>query len=75
MRGTGGGGPPVFDLPVAMRYRHLAKNARAAVGVYASNIHGIRALLQAGDLVGEMVIEYAGEEYERLTIDSGEILR
>ncbi len=29
-----------LDLPMAMRFRHLAKNAKEAVGVYSSGIHG-----------------------------------
>ena len=33
-----------LDLPMAMRYRRLAGFSREAVGVYASNIHGIGEL-------------------------------
>ncbi len=29
-----------LDLPMAMRFRHLAKNAKEAVGAYSSAIHG-----------------------------------
>ena len=47
-----------LDLPMAMRYRHLAKNARAAVGVYASNIHGIGLFCKREISAGEMVREF-----------------
>ena len=39
----------------AHRYRHLAKNAREAVGVYASNIHGIGLFCKREISAGEMV--------------------
>jgi len=58
-----------LDLPMAMRYRHLAKNARAAVGVYASNIHGIGLFCKREISAGEMVIEYAGEEIRAILTD------
>lgn len=58
-----------LDLPMAMRYRHLAKNAREAVGVYASNIHGIGLFCKREISAGEMVIEYAGEEIRAILTD------
>ena len=45
-----------LDLPMAMRYRHLAVNAREAVGVYASNIHGIGLFCKREISAGEMVL-------------------
>ena len=51
-----------LDLPMAMRYRHLAKNAREAVAVYASGIHGRGLFCKREISAGEMVIEYAGEK-------------
>eukprot|EP00088_Acartia_fossae_P004091 TRINITY_DN11749_c0_g1_i2.p1 TRINITY_DN11749_c0_g1~~TRINITY_DN11749_c0_g1_i2.p1 ORF type:complete len:483 (-),score=95.74 TRINITY_DN11749_c0_g1_i2:284-1732(-) len=51
-----------LDLPMAMRYRRLAAMSREAVGVYASNIHGIGLFCKREISPGEMVIEYTGEE-------------
>ena len=58
-----------LDLPMAMRYRHLAKTAREAVGVYASNIHGIGLFCKREISAGEMVIEYAGEKIRAILTD------
>ncbi len=61
-----------LDLPMAMRFRHLAKNAKEAVGVYSSAIHG-RGLYCKRDIqAGEMVIEYAGEEIRAMLTDKRE---
>ena len=44
-----------LDLPMAMRFRQLARNAKEAVSVYASGIHG-RGLFCKRDIsAGEMV--------------------
>lgn len=61
-----------LDLPMAMRYRHLAKNAREAVGVYASGIHGRGLFCKREISAGEMVIEYAGEEIRAVLTDKRE---
>jgi len=58
-----------LDLPMAMRFRHLAKNAREAVGVYASGIHGRGLFCKREIACGEMVIEYAGEEIRAILTD------
>merc|ERR1719318_1804786 len=54
---------------MAMRFRHLAKNAREAVGVYASGIHGRGLFCKREIACGEMVIEYAGEEIRAILTD------
>jgi hypothetical protein len=61
-----------LDLPVAMRFRHLAKNAREAVGVYCSGIHGVGLFCKREIQGGEMVIEYAGEEIRAMLTDNRE---
>jgi len=58
-----------LDLPMAMRFRHLAKNAKEAVGVYASGIHGRGLFCKREIACGEMVIEYAGEEIRAILTD------
>ena len=58
-----------LDLPMAMRYRQLAKNAREAVGVYASGIHGRGLFCKREISAGEMVIEYAGEQIRSILTD------
>lgn len=58
-----------LDLPMAMRFRHLAKEAREAVGVYASGIHGRGLYCKREISAGEMVIEYAGEEIRAVLTD------
>ena len=44
-----------LDLPMAMRYRQLARNAREAVAVYASGIHGRGLFCKREISAGEMV--------------------
>ena len=44
-----------LDLPMAMRYRQLARNAREAVSVYASGIHGRGLFCKREISAGEMV--------------------
>lgn len=58
-----------LDLPMAMRFRQLARNAKEAVSVYASGIHG-RGLFCKRDIsAGEMIIEYAGERIRSILTD------
>ena len=61
-----------LDLPMAMRFRHLAKNAKEAVGVFASGIHGRGLYCKREIQSGEMVIEYAGEEIRAMLTDKRE---
>eukprot|EP00094_Tigriopus_californicus_P001742 TCALIF_01684-PB protein Name:"Similar to trx Histone-lysine N-methyltransferase trithorax (Drosophila virilis)" AED:0.11 eAED:0.18 QI:0/0.63/0.41/0.91/0.90/1/12/267/3483 len=61
-----------LDLPMAMRFRHLAKNAKEAVGVYRSGIHGRGLYCKREIKTGEMVIEYAGEEIRAMLTDKRE---
>lgn len=61
-----------LDLPMAMRFRHLAKNAKEAVGVYRSGIHGRGLYCKREIQAGEMVIEYAGEEIRAILTDKRE---
>ena len=61
-----------LDLPMAMRFRHLAKNAKEAVGVYCSGIHGVGLFCKREIQGGEMVIEYAGEEIRAMLTDNRE---
>ncbi|OCT71111.1 hypothetical protein XELAEV_18038019mg [Xenopus laevis] len=49
-----------LDLPMAMRFRHLKKTSKEAVGVYRSEIHGRGLFCKRNIDVGEMVIEYSG---------------
>lgn len=44
-----------------MRFRYLRENAKEAVGVYRSGIHGRGLFCKREIDDGEMVIEYAGE--------------
>uniref|UniRef100_A0A8C3A7N4 [histone H3]-lysine(4) N-methyltransferase n=2 Tax=Cyclopterus lumpus TaxID=8103 RepID=A0A8C3A7N4_CYCLU len=48
------------ELPMAMRFRHLEKISKEAVGVYRSEIHGRGLFCKRNIEAGEMVIEYAG---------------
>ncbi|XP_061753481.1 histone-lysine N-methyltransferase 2B isoform X4 [Nerophis ophidion] len=48
------------ELPMAMRFRHLEKTSKEAVGVYRSLIHGRGLFCKRNIEAGEMVIEYAG---------------
>ena len=61
-----------LDLPMAMRFRHLAKNAKEAVGVFASSIHGRGLYCKRVIQAQEMVIEYAGEEIRAVLTDKRE---
>ena len=61
-----------LDLAMAMRFRHLAKNAKEAVGVYCSGIHGVGLFCKREIQGGEMVIEYAGEEIHAMLTDNRE---
>uniref|UniRef100_A0A0K2VF16 Histonelysine Nmethyltransferase 2Alike [Saccoglossus kowalevskii] n=1 Tax=Lepeophtheirus salmonis TaxID=72036 RepID=A0A0K2VF16_LEPSM len=61
-----------LDLPMAMRFRHLAKNAKEAVGVFNSGIHGRGLYCKREIREGEMVIEYAGEEIRAVLTDKRE---
>ena len=61
-----------LDLPMAMRFRHLAKNAKEAVGVFSSSIHGRGLYCKRTISAGEMVIEYAGEEIRAILTDKRE---
>ena len=61
-----------LDLPMAMRFRHLAKNAKEAVGVFSSLIHGRGLYCKRTISAGEMVIEYAGEEIRAILTDKRE---
>ncbi|KAM5132236.1 LOW QUALITY PROTEIN: histone-lysine N-methyltransferase 2B [Mantella aurantiaca] len=49
-----------LDLPMAMRFRHLKKTSKEAVGVYRSSIHGRGLFCKRNIDAGEMVIEYSG---------------
>ncbi|XP_052433256.1 histone-lysine N-methyltransferase 2A [Carassius gibelio] len=49
-----------LELPMAMRFRHLEKTSKEAVGVYRSAIHGRGLFCKRNIESGEMVIEYSG---------------
>ncbi|OCT73483.1 histone-lysine N-methyltransferase 2B [Xenopus laevis] len=49
-----------LDLPMAMRFRHLKKTSKEAVGAYRSAIHGRGLFCKRNIDAGEMVIEYSG---------------
>ncbi|XP_057689672.1 histone-lysine N-methyltransferase 2B isoform X2 [Corythoichthys intestinalis] len=49
-----------LELPMAMRFRHLERTSKEAVGVYRSAIHGRGLFCKRNIEGGEMVIEYAG---------------
>ncbi|XP_077577695.1 histone-lysine N-methyltransferase 2B isoform X2 [Stigmatopora nigra] len=49
-----------LELPMAMRFRHLERTSKEAVGVYRSAIHGRGLFCKRNIDAGEMVIEYAG---------------
>ena len=51
------------------RFRQLAKNAREAVSVYASGIHGRGLFCKREISAGEMVIEYAGQQIRSILTD------
>uniref|UniRef100_A0A8C0GDT4 [histone H3]-lysine(4) N-methyltransferase n=1 Tax=Chelonoidis abingdonii TaxID=106734 RepID=A0A8C0GDT4_CHEAB len=49
-----------LELPMAMRFRHLKRTSKEAVGVYRSAIHGRGLFCKRTIDAGEMVIEYSG---------------
>jgi len=60
------------DLPVAMRFRHVAKDAKDSLFVFSSLIHGRGLFCKRTILSGEMVIEYAGERIRPVWTDRRE---
>ncbi|KAM4630890.1 histone-lysine N-methyltransferase 2B [Polymixia lowei] len=60
------------ELPMAMRFRHLEKASKEAVGVYRSAIHGRGLFCKRNIEVGEMVIEYAGNVIRAVLTDKRE---
>ena len=74
------GPPPAPPLATGLQiiliiffwFRHLAKNAKEAVGVYCSAIHGRGLFCKREIQGGEMVIEYAGELIRAMLTDKRE---
>ncbi|XP_041933652.1 histone-lysine N-methyltransferase 2A isoform X3 [Alosa sapidissima] len=60
------------ELPVAMRFRHLKRTSKEAVGVYRSPIHGRGLFCKRNIEAGEMVIEYAGNVIRSVLTDKRE---
>ncbi|KAJ3609396.1 hypothetical protein NHX12_023919 [Muraenolepis orangiensis] len=60
------------ELPMAMRFRHLEKTSKEAVGVYRSEIHGRGLFCKRTIEAGEMVIEYAGNVIRAVLTDKRE---
>ncbi|XP_029023836.1 histone-lysine N-methyltransferase 2B [Betta splendens] len=60
------------ELPMAMRFRHLEKISKEAVGVYRSQIHGRGLFCKRNIDAGEMVIEYAGTVIRSVLTDKRE---
>ncbi|XP_047461939.1 LOW QUALITY PROTEIN: histone-lysine N-methyltransferase 2B-like [Mugil cephalus] len=60
------------ELPMAMRFRHLEKISKEAVGVYRSLIHGRGLFCKRNIDAGEMVIEYAGTVIRAVLTDKRE---
>ncbi|XP_034016282.1 histone-lysine N-methyltransferase 2B [Thalassophryne amazonica] len=60
------------ELPMAMRFRHLEKASKEAVGVYRSQIHGRGLFCKRNIEAGEMVIEYAGTVIRSVLTDKRE---
>nr|XP_043908933.1 histone-lysine N-methyltransferase 2B isoform X3 [Solea senegalensis] len=60
------------ELPMAMRFRHLEKTSKEAVGVYRSEIHGRGLYCKRNIDAGEMVIEYAGTVIRSVLTDKRE---
>ncbi|RXN11302.1 histone-lysine N-methyltransferase 2B-like protein [Labeo rohita] len=60
------------ELPMAMRFRHLEKTSKEAVGVYRSAIHGRGLFCKRNIEAGEMVIEYAGNVIRAVLTDKRE---
>uniref|UniRef100_A0A673VP25 Histone-lysine N-methyltransferase n=1 Tax=Suricata suricatta TaxID=37032 RepID=A0A673VP25_SURSU len=61
-----------MDLPMPMRFRHLKKTSKEAVGVYRSPIHGRGLFCKRNIDAGEMVIEYAGNVIRSIQTDKRE---
>ncbi|KAJ8273198.1 hypothetical protein GJAV_G00098840 [Gymnothorax javanicus] len=61
-----------LELPMAMRYRHLERTSKEAVGVYRSAIHGRGLFCKRNIDAGEMVIEYAGMVIRAVLTDKRE---
>nr|XP_055052439.1 histone-lysine N-methyltransferase 2A isoform X1 [Misgurnus anguillicaudatus] len=61
-----------MDLPLPMRFRHLKKTSREAVGVYRSAIHGRGLFCRRNIDAGEMVIEYSGTVIRSVLTDKRE---
>ncbi|KAJ3597705.1 hypothetical protein NHX12_001222 [Muraenolepis orangiensis] len=61
-----------LELPMAMRFRHLEKTSKEAVGVYRSAIHGRGLFCKRNIDAGEMVIEYAGNVIRSVLTDKRE---
>ncbi|CAL8337209.1 unnamed protein product, partial [Gadus morhua 'NCC'] len=61
-----------LELPMAMRFRHLEKTSKEAVGVYRSAIHGRGLFCKRNIEAGEMVIEYAGNVIRSVLTDKRE---
>uniref|UniRef100_A0A8C2JFI7 [histone H3]-lysine(4) N-methyltransferase n=1 Tax=Cyprinus carpio TaxID=7962 RepID=A0A8C2JFI7_CYPCA len=60
------------ELPMAMRFRHLEKTSKEAVGVYRSAIQGRGLFCKRNIEAGEMVIEYAGNVIRAVLTDKRE---
>uniref|UniRef100_UPI003AADCCE6 histone-lysine N-methyltransferase 2B n=1 Tax=Centroberyx gerrardi TaxID=166262 RepID=UPI003AADCCE6 len=60
------------ELPMAMRFRHLEKTSKEAVGVYRSAIDGRGLFCKRNIEAGEMVIEYAGTVIRSVLTDKRE---
>ncbi|CAL8297980.1 unnamed protein product [Lota lota] len=60
------------ELPMAMRFRHLERTSKEAVGVYRSEIHGRGLFCKRNIEAGEMVIEYAGNVIRAVLTDKRE---
>uniref|UniRef100_A0A8C7U225 Histone-lysine N-methyltransferase n=1 Tax=Oncorhynchus mykiss TaxID=8022 RepID=A0A8C7U225_ONCMY len=61
-----------MDLPMPMRFRHLKRTSKEAVGVYRSAIHGRGLFCKRSIDVGEMVIEYSGNVIRSVLTDKRE---
>ncbi|KAM8927699.1 LOW QUALITY PROTEIN: histone-lysine N-methyltransferase 2A [Pelodytes ibericus] len=61
-----------MDLPMPMRFRHLKKTSKEAVGVYRSPIHGRGLFCRRNIDAGEMVIEYSGNVIRSALTDKRE---
>ncbi|XP_023659504.2 histone-lysine N-methyltransferase 2B-like isoform X2 [Paramormyrops kingsleyae] len=61
-----------LELPMAMRFRHLERTSKEAVGVYRSAIHGRGLFCKRNIDAGEMVIEYSGTVIRAVLTDKRE---